>query len=159
LVAGWFSFERAAAGAGDLLAKDLVCEWLELAGFDYDVALAPPFTGGVDFWSVDPASYSHVVFVCGPFYKSNLLLRFENCHRIGINLTMVESVNSWNPFDLLLERDSSARVRPDITFLSAVPKVPVVGIIQAGVGENTTNPPGNYDVANAAIQQLVASRE
>ena len=29
LVAGWFSFEQMGASAGDLLARDLVCEWLE----------------------------------------------------------------------------------------------------------------------------------
>jgi hypothetical protein len=40
LVAGWFSFEKGAATAGDLLARDVVCEWLESAGFAYDVALA-----------------------------------------------------------------------------------------------------------------------
>jgi hypothetical protein len=115
-VGGWFSFENSAAAVGDVLAKDVVCEWIDLAGLAYDVALAAPLTGGVDYFSVDPASYSHLVFVCGPFYKSNLLQRFEKCHRIGINLSMVEPVDSWNPFDLLLERDSSPVTRLDITF-------------------------------------------
>ena len=32
LVAGWFSFEQMGATAGDLLAKDLVCSWVERAG-------------------------------------------------------------------------------------------------------------------------------
>jgi hypothetical protein len=57
LVAGWFSFEGAGATAGDLLAKDLVCEWLQHAGFSYDVALGPPFSGGVDWMSVNPDEY------------------------------------------------------------------------------------------------------
>jgi hypothetical protein len=45
-VAGWFSFENGAATAGDLLARDLACEWLERIGLAYDVALAAPFCGG-----------------------------------------------------------------------------------------------------------------
>jgi hypothetical protein len=48
LVAGWFSFEKCNATAGDLMARDLVCEWIENAGHAYDIALAPPFVGGVD---------------------------------------------------------------------------------------------------------------
>ena len=47
LVAGWFSFNYGHATAGDLLARDLACSWLAKAGFAYDVALAPPFSGGV----------------------------------------------------------------------------------------------------------------
>jgi hypothetical protein len=48
LVAGWFSFELMGASAGDLLARDVACEWLRDAGREYDIALAPPFTGGVN---------------------------------------------------------------------------------------------------------------
>ena len=43
LVAGWFSFEDMGATAGDLLARDMACEWLNHAGYTYDVALALPF--------------------------------------------------------------------------------------------------------------------
>lgn len=67
LVAGWFSFELMGATAGDLMACDLVCEWLKKAEHLYDVALAQPFQGGVDWRAVDPQDYSYVVFVCGPF--------------------------------------------------------------------------------------------
>jgi Polysaccharide pyruvyl transferase len=159
LVAGWFSFENCAAAVGDVLAKDVVCEWLDLAGLAYDVALAPPLTGGVDYFSVDPGSYSHLVFVCGPFHKSNLLQRFEKCHRIGINLSMVEPVDSWNPFDLLLERDSSSVAHPDITFLSSAPLLPVVGLVLGRMDENAGRPGSTYQAANVALQQLAASRK
>jgi hypothetical protein len=43
---------------------------------------------------------------------------------------MLQPLDEWNPFDLLLERDSSATARPDITFLSRQPKVPVVEVVQ-----------------------------
>ena len=67
LVAGWFSFEQMGATAGDLMARDVACQWLREGGALYDVAHAQPFAGGVDWQTVDPDDYSHVVFVCGPF--------------------------------------------------------------------------------------------
>ena len=157
LVAGWFSFDGTGATAGDLLAKDLICEWIDCAGLKYDVALAAPFHGGVDWSTVDPSEYSHVVFVCGPFYKSNLLQRFHDCRLIGVNLSMTERVEYWNPFDLLLERDSSARSHPDITFLSRGSVVPVVGLT-LGDAVGTPDVIENYRRANTTIQQFVSTQ-
>jgi hypothetical protein len=161
LVAGWFSFEEMGATAGDLLAKDLACKWLEEAGHCYDVALAPPFPGGVDWRSVDPSSYSHVVFVCGPFGNgwplTEFLPRFAGCRLVGLNLSMLEPLDVWNPFDLLFERDSSARAHPDISFLSCQARAPVVGIIL--VHPQKEYPGALHQIANAAIQRLVESRE
>jgi hypothetical protein len=162
LVAGWFSFEQMGATAGDLFARDLVCEWLEHAGHSYDVAIAPPFHGGVNWRSVDPGIYSNVVFVCGPFGNgwpiTEFLPRFAGCRLIGINLSMLESLDKWNPFDLLFERDSSVTSRPDISFLSRQAKVPVVGVVlvppQKEYGEKA-----KHQVTNDAIQRLVDSRE
>lgn len=158
LVSGWFSFEGAGATAGDLLAKDLVCDWLRRAGHSYEVALAPPFPGGVDWASVDPDDYSHLVFVCGPFFRSNLLQRFEGCHLVGVNLSMIEPVDEWNPFDLLLERDSSSRCNPDITFAASQAHVPLAGVV-------LLTPPERSEVhdvyrdANEAIRRFLASRD
>jgi hypothetical protein len=162
LVVGWFSFEQMGATAGDLLARDLVCEWLDHAGHSYDVALAPPFPGGVDWRSVDPRAYSHVVFVCGPFGNgwpiTEFLPRFAGCRLVGLNLSMLESLDAWNPFDLLLERDSAVRARPDITFLSRKVQVPIAGVV-------LVHPQSEYrgkslhPVANDAVRRLVASRE
>ena len=56
LIAGWFSFTDGHATAGDLLAMDLTCEWLKKAGYTYDVALDPPFKGGVNWRVADPQS-------------------------------------------------------------------------------------------------------
>lgn len=161
LVAGWFSFEDMGATAGDLLTRDLVCEWLERAGFSLDVALAKPFFGGVDWRSADPARYSHVVFVCGPFGNgwplTEFLSRFAGCKLVGVNLSMLEALEAWNPFDLLIERDSSRGGRPDLAFLSQQPLVPVVGVVlihpQPEYGERDL-----HRAANDAIQRLVASR-
>jgi Polysaccharide pyruvyl transferase len=158
LVAGWFSFEGTGATAGDLLAKDLVCEWLGSAGHRYEVALAPPFSGGVDWASADPDDYSHLVFVCGPFFKSNLLQRFDSCRLVGVNLSMTEPVDDWNPFDLLVERDSSSQHNPDITFLASEPHVPLAGLVLLTPPEQSKE----HDVyrrANEAIRRFAARQD
>jgi hypothetical protein len=132
LVAGWFSFEQMGATAGDLMAAGVVEDWLREAGVPFDRAVARPFTGGVDWRAVDPRGYTHLVFVCGPCGNgeplTDLLAAFRHCRRVGVDLSMLQAVGEWNPFDLLLERDSDRAARPDISFLASRPKVPVVGL-------------------------------
>ena len=162
LVAGWFSFEQMGATAGDLMARDVTCEWIHRAGLEYDVAHAPPFRDGVDWRSIDPERYSHVVFVCGPFGNgppvTEFLDRFAGRKLIGLDLSMLQHLDEWNPFDLLLERDSSARSHPDLAFLCRQEQVPVVGVV-------LIHHQPEYDSrdvhlrANAAIERLVARRE
>ncbi len=72
LIAGWFSFSNGHATAGDLLSRDLACKWMQEAGYTYEVAVAPPFTDGIDWRAADPAQYSTVLFVCGPFERGEL---------------------------------------------------------------------------------------
>lgn len=160
-MAGWFSFEQMGATDGDLVARDLACEWLAAAGRAFDVAVAPPFAGGVDWRAVDPYVYSHVVFVCGPFGNGEpltpFLERFAGCRLVGLDLTMLQALDEWNPFDLLWERDSSATARPDIAFLSRQPHVPVVGVVL--VHHQHEYRRGLHEAANDSIRRLVASRE
>jgi hypothetical protein len=63
-------------------------------------------------------------------------------------------LEEWNPFDILLERDSSRHRRPDITFLARNPLVPVVGVCLVEPYDEAVVP-----VANAAVDRLLASRE
>ena len=160
LVAGWFSYEDGLATAGDLHAAELVHRWLTDAGYPCDVAVVPPFGCGVDWRTTEVAAYSHVVFVCGPFgqYPGELrfLDRFAGCCLVGINLSMEVALDRWNPFDLLFERDSSVRARPDITFGLPASKTPVVGVCLV---EAYGYPAGAVDRANAAISRLLSSRE
>lgn len=157
LVAGWFSFSGTGTTVGDVMAKDVVCSWLEAAGMRYDVAIAPAFGSGVDWRRVDQSHYSHVIFVCGPFYRSDLLRRFEGSKLVGVDLSMIEPVRDWNPFDLLLERDSEELVRPDLAFGAPRMTVPVVGFAPL--------PPEDADAgreqasaANELLQGLLESR-
>ena len=162
LVAGWFSFEGMGATAGDLLCRDLIAQWLCTARLPYAVAHAPPFSGGVDWRTLTPADYTHLIFVCGPFGQGwpvvEFLNRFEHCRRIGLNLSMLDRLESWNPFDLLLERDSDCAARPDLTFLTNPLRVPVIGLIQAH-RQKEYGDRARHDAAHAALERLLANRE
>jgi hypothetical protein len=131
LVIGWFSWSKAHATAGDLIARDVVCRWLADAGCEFDVAVDPPFTGGIDWRTTRAEDYTHVIFVCGPFQRGkpedDFFRHFQGPKLIGIDLSMLVPLEEWQPFDVLFERDSTAFARPDIAFLSNKPLVPVVG--------------------------------
>lgn len=133
LVIGHFST------VGDIESLEYVESILTDEGIDYDVVpykakLAPSIRHSKSAASVNPADYTHFVAVCGPFWPEFLarhgidLERFAHCTRIGVNLTMVLPLEEWNPFHVLLERDSDKATRPDITFLIDTPGVPVVGL-------------------------------
>lgn len=162
LVTGWFSFDVGHATAGDLLAKGVVCDWLDEAGYPYDVAVASSFDGDLEWTAADPVRYSHVVFVCGPFRPgwplTEFLERFAACRLVGINVSMLQSVGAWNPFDVLLERDSPEEVRPDLTFLSARPTAPVIGVAlvhpQTEYGDRQ-----RHTMVNEAVRRLLAAHD
>jgi hypothetical protein len=162
LVAGWFSFECMGASAGDLMARDVAGEWLRAAGIAYDVALAAPFAGGVDWRLTNPDDYSHLIFVCGPIGNGppvdELLRRFSAAVRVGLNLTMLQRLEDWNPFDLLWERDSSVDSRPDMAILAEVRSVPVVGLIRIDHQPEYSARDRHHEV-DAAFGHLLAQRE
>jgi hypothetical protein len=161
LVAGWFSFEQMGATAGDLLVRDLACEWLDEAGRSYAVATAPPFTGGVDWRAVEPRDFEQVVFVCGPFGNGPpvdaFLERFGHARLAGLNLSLLESLEAWDPFDALWERDSSRTARPDLTLVSTPSAVPVVGVVLVHPQKEYAD--GMHAAAAEAIDRLLGSRE
>jgi hypothetical protein len=159
LVGGCFSFENGHTTAGDLLACEVVCDWLREAGVEFDVAKVPGLGEGIDWATADPATYSHAIYVCGPFERggeleSRFLLRFGGSRLIGVDLTMLTPLEEWNPFDLLIERDSTRTANPDITFASTRPKVPVVGVCLV---EDYPGAAVAVAEANAAIEKLMAA--
>src|SRR5262249_15595009 len=129
--AGVLRLGKGGGAAGDVGARAVVGNGPGRAGRRYDVALAPPFAGGVAWPQVDVDDYSEVIFVCGPFGNgwpvTDFLERFAGRRLIGLNLTMLEPLDRWNPFALLWERDSSAVARPDMAIAASHPQVPVVG--------------------------------
>lgn len=165
LAAGLFSFPTHGATAGDLIACEVVCGWLAEAGMDYDVAFAPPFTGGCDWQAVDPRDYSHVVWICGPLGASTaafgrLRRRFPPDGRtwIGVDLSMMAPVEEWNPFDVLLERDSSRTERADLAFARGRNQLPVIGLVQVERFTPLFPERDRQEDARAAIHRLAYSR-
>jgi len=160
LVAGWFSFEKMGATAGDILACRVLCDWLEKSSISFDIAFAPPFEGGVRWQQTIPGEYSHVCFVCGPFGNgwplTDFLKHFDGVKLIGLNLTLLQSLHDWNPFYLCYERDSDSFQRPDITFASKVKKVPVVGIILAHT-QKEYRQKSMHPAVNKVISDFVAT--
>lgn len=160
LIAGWFSFDDMGATAGDMIARDVVCQWLKDVNINADVADSAkfPYAGGINWHLADPNDYTDLLFVCGPFGNgwpvTELLAHFSNCRLTGVNISLMESLDVWNPFSLLIERDSSRKSNPDITLYAAPPAIPVVGIIlshkQKEYGKKAL-----HETANAAIEQLL----
>src|SRR6185295_14609362 len=86
------------------------------------------------------------------------LAKFQRCKLIGIDLTMLDPLEDWNPFELLLERDSTRTKRPDLVFLAPRAPVPVVGLVlihpQPEYGKRDA-----HEMMNGALQRLVGRRE
>lgn len=164
LVAGWFSWENMGTTAGDIIARDIVCEWLEEAGINYEVAVhfRFPYSDAVDWEKADRNRYTDIVFVCGPFGNgypvTDMLAHFSTARLTGVDLSLLDSLENWNPFTLLYERDSSRTSHPDITFYAPPPRVPVVGVILAHK-QKEYGKKGRHDAANEAIERLIGSRE
>jgi hypothetical protein len=164
LVAGWFSFPGMGTTAGDLMARDVACDWLDEAGCPHDVAVAPPFTHkrGIDWRASPPGDYDCVMFVCGPFGNgppvTEFLAHFRDCRKVGLDLTMLQSLGEWNPFDLLLERDSDRAANPDLALANRAPRVPVVGVILAHA-QKEYRKSGLHAEANAAFHRLTRARD
>jgi hypothetical protein len=161
LVAGWFSFPWMGATAGDLLSAEAVSSWLAEAGVPHDLAMSEELGGGVRWDAVEPAGYSHVVFVCGPLGNGEPFLglrdRFPHARWIGCNLSMLHSIDEWNPFDLLLERDSDRTARPDVTFAVPGSRVPVVGVVL--VHPQREYEGGRHDEVHAVIDAVLVPGE
>jgi len=158
LVAGWFSFEGMGTTAGDLFSRDTVVSWLDQAGIPYDVASVPRFGSGVDWRMARADIYTHVIFVCGPFGNgpplTEFLHKFRYCRLIGLNLSMLQALDEWNPFELLFERDSTRTARPDLAFLHPTNLHPVAGVIliheQPEYGDRD-----QHALANCALKEVL----
>jgi len=162
LVCGWFSFEPMGATAGDLRARDVACRWLDEAGVDHDVALAPVFASGLDWRGADPARYSHLLFVCGPFDPdrepvTGLLARFSAARLVGLDVSIDRPLEEQDPFHLLFARDSSRGGAPDLAFAAEHARVPAVGVIlvplQREYGERA-----RHAEAEAMIRRVLRTR-
>ena len=162
LVIGWFSFELMGATAGDFLAKDVVCGWLREIGSEPRVAVVSALRSdeiGTD--QVDPADYENVIFVCGPIGDgpplNTFLDRFPHARKFAVNVTLLQERTEWNPFAGILERDSSVRVNPDITFASPKHKVPVIGLIYVGSQKGWSTQ--RHDLVERIVEKVLSEMD
>jgi hypothetical protein len=137
LVTGWFSFDEAEITAGDLLARDTAVRWLAESGLPHDVAVAGNFRrdGDLGLADTDPDAYSDVLFVCGPAagkLVTEMFGRFPHARRLALGVSAVDGTAQLG-LDALLERDSDAAVRPDLSLAApattAAARLPVIGVV------------------------------
>lgn len=137
LVTGWPSFLHGEATAGDVLAMEAVRRGLAGADVDCDLAWSPVFRpGGLDLDHADPASYTHVVFACGPLHGpqiEELHRRYARCTRVAVGVSVIDPDDpAVTGFDAVLARDTPVEApRHDLAALPATPSVPVVGVVLA----------------------------
>jgi hypothetical protein len=129
LVAGWFSFPDRRTTFGDVLAKDVVCRWLQNTGIPFDVAGHPSSqVPGVDMDEVNPARYDLFIFVFGPWRTGRRILnKFQRAYKLGVNLSIKEPDN--HGFDAVIPRDMLDTRNPDIVFGAESTSRPLAGIL------------------------------
>jgi|TARA_B100000315_G_C14521773_1_gene561906 hypothetical protein len=141
LICGWFSFEGGGSTAGDWMAMQVLCRWLEEFGIDYDIAEEPTIrTEGVEWRKINPDQYEYLIYVCGPIIKNSqsqaeLFRRFQgNAKLVGINVSMLSNGEGleWNPFDVVVARDGIGTGFPDMAFASQPKILPIIGLILRG---------------------------
>lgn len=154
LVTGWFSFFHGEATAGDLLAGEAASMWLDEAGIPYDVAMSPVL-GGPSLDDLDPATYSHLLFVCGPaagWQVEDLLVRFAHCRKIAVGVSIVDGTPPG--FDVWLPRDGPTGDRPDLS-LAAHPSTlpPRVAVVRSHA--QNEYPDARHDDAHQLIDEVL----
>jgi hypothetical protein len=160
LVAGWFSFDEVIATVGDELGAEVVVGWLADLGIDHDVAWAPYLERGVDWRDVDPAGYTHLVFVSGPLADRPLVRElaetFAGAQRWAVNVSVVEE-GARALFDRVWERDAPGIARPDLAVEGPAPEAPVVAVaftpVQGEYGERS-----QAERVRGVIEEWLATR-
>jgi hypothetical protein len=128
-------------------------------GRHVDVANAEPFPAA-SIGSRPTRLATRVVPVCGPAgngWPHRAVGAIPSCRLVGLNLSMLEALEAWNPFSVLIERDSSRGANPDITFASTSPPVPVVGVVLVHAQTEYADP--RHAQAEAAVDRLLAGRD
>jgi hypothetical protein len=134
LVVGWSSVLHGEATAADVLAMEAVDTALAETAIERDIAWSratcPP--GGLLYDELDPAGYTHVVWVCGPLHGAPLVElheRFAHAVRIAVGAAVLDrSDPAVRRFDHLLTADEDRDLQTLVN-LANRPRavIPVVG--------------------------------
>ncbi|MFG3154835.1 polysaccharide pyruvyl transferase family protein [Streptomyces sp. NPDC048219] len=165
LVTGWFSFLDGEATAGDVLALRRVEEVLRAAGLAHDVVWSPGFrTDALHFADVDPADWSHLVFVCGPAHGpqvEELHRRFAHCVRVAVGVSVVDPGSpAVTGFDRVLARDAFG-TEPTLDLAArapALPARPVVGVVLTH-GQHEYGAQRRHDQVAEGVTRWLAGRD
>jgi Polysaccharide pyruvyl transferase len=137
LVVGWPSFVHGVASAGDVLAMEAAREELQRAGVPCDMALSPVFQPeALRLEDADPASYTHLVFACGPLHGqqvADLHTRYAHCRRVAVGVSVIDLDDpAAAGFHEILARDGDG-VEPqgDLALNPRPMLLPVAGVILA----------------------------
>ncbi|WP_241833284.1 polysaccharide pyruvyl transferase family protein [Streptomyces caatingaensis] len=166
LVTGWFSFVHGEATAGDVLAAEHVCGALAAAGIGHDVAWSPVLRpAGPVLDGLDPAAYSHLVFVCGPLHGApagdglpspllELHRRFAHARRVAVGVSVPDPDDpAVTAFHRVLARDGAGHAPPSADLSCHAPEpeqLPVVGVLLTS-GQGEYGGRRRHDAVNAVL--------
>jgi hypothetical protein len=160
LVTGWFSFDEVIATVGDDLGADVVAGWLRDLDVDSTVAWAPFLQRGANWRDLDPADYTHLVFVSGPISDTPLLRElteaFSAAQRWAVNVSVVSDAGRAL-FHQVWERDAPGVARPDLAMATTTPDVPVLAVAFAPPQEEYGDRSRAVEV-RAAIEAWLGAR-
>ncbi|WP_091559954.1 hypothetical protein [Klenkia taihuensis] len=161
LVVGWFSFTEVIATVGDERAAEVVTGWLARAGIAHDVAWARYLDRGVDHARVDPAGYTHLVWVCGPLLGDplveGLLRRFAHTRRLAVGVSVVDPATAAR-FGAVWPRDApGCPPRPDLAIDPPGDGPAVVATVFAPV-QPEYGDRGRHAQVQAVVERWVADR-
>src|SRR3954447_12694122 len=160
LVTGWFSFDEVIATIGDELGADVVAGWLTELGIEHDVAWAPYLGRGPHWRDLDPAGYTHLLFVSGPLMDMPLLrdltAAFAHAQRWAVNVSVVPD-DARPLFHQVWERDGAGTTRPDLAIGTTTPDVPVVAVAFAPAQEEY-GPRSRAEHVRATIEGWLRAR-
>lgn len=161
LVTGWFSFDDVVATVGDERGAEVVSDWLSEAGIPHDIAWASYLERGVSLDRLDPAHYSHLLFVTGPVMTEpnldRLLRSFDHCQRLAVNVSVLE-VAVAGRFDRTWERDGTGLARPDLAVHGSGFAPPVIATVFAP-HQNEYGDRGQHDHVRAVVEGWISYRE
>ncbi|MFE6614203.1 polysaccharide pyruvyl transferase family protein [Amycolatopsis sp. NPDC057786] len=160
LVIGWASFRHGEATAGDVLSMRRVDQALSTMGLPHDLAWSPVYRpGDVNYEEVDPARYSHVVFVCGPAHGRQVRevhRRFAHCHRIAVGVSVIDPEDDTvTGFDEVFARDRGGVGAPDLSLGVPTDTVLVTGVILAPE-QREYGDSGRHEAVHASVKDWIA---
>lgn len=164
LVTGWSSFIDGEATAGDVLSMEAVRDALLEAGLRVDVAWSPRLRAdGLSLEQVDPDSYTHLVFVCGPAHGRQvrqLHERFIRCRRLAVGVSIVVPDDpAVTGFHQVIARDKAgASPSRDLAAVPRCVQVPVVGVVLAHAQHEYGNRQRHDDV-HAVLTSWLARQD